>query len=175
MADAEAVVSSLPDDKTIEYIGLVLNKRGLLRALATREGGKRGVDEVGAVAVASDTFGAKNQGQTSAESVQISKEIVQMAQEHGMSAQVTVSTAFGCPFEGRVAQETVIRMVDEIAAANPREIAIADTIGVASPMKVAQLCERLREMFPELTLRAHFHNTTQYRHRQRMGSLQSRI
>jgi len=62
MADAEAVIAALPDRADCTYIGLALNKRGLLRALATREGGARGVDQVGCVIVASDTFGQKNQG-----------------------------------------------------------------------------------------------------------------
>ena len=62
MADAEAVIAGLPQDSDATYIGLVLNKRGLFRALETRAGGARGVDEVGAVAIASDTFATKNQG-----------------------------------------------------------------------------------------------------------------
>ena len=59
MADAEAVIEGLPDRKDMSYIGLCLNKRGVLRGLATREGNKRGIDEAGCVVVASDTFGEK--------------------------------------------------------------------------------------------------------------------
>lgn len=65
MADAEAVIAGLPDRDDVSYIGLTLNKRGVLRALATREGGRRGVDEIGCVIVATDTFGQKNQGRPS--------------------------------------------------------------------------------------------------------------
>ncbi|GHF23798.1 hydroxymethylglutaryl-CoA lyase [Kordiimonas sediminis] len=159
MADAEAVIAGLPDIKDVEYIGLVLNKRGLLRALETREGNKRGVDEVGAVAIASDSFAEKNQGQTMRESIDVSKDIVKMAKENGLSAQVTISTSFGCPFEGRVDPKTVIAMAEEIAEVAPREIAIADTIGVASPLRVREMCEELRSRLPDIPLRAHFHNT----------------
>jgi len=159
MADAEAVIAGLPDIKDACYIGLVLNKRGLLRALATREGNKRGVDEVGAVAIASDTFAEKNQGQTLKKSVTISKEIVRMAKAEGMGAQVTISASFGCPFEGRVAQDTVIAMAEDIASEGPREIAIADTIGVGSPKRVTELMAKLKEKLPDMPLRAHFHNT----------------
>lgn len=159
MADAEAVVAALPDLKDVTYIGLVLNKRGLLRAFDTREGNKRGVDEAGAVAVATDTFGAKNQGQTSAESVAVTKEIVRLARENGMAAQVTISTAFGCPFEGRVDPAKVIAMAEDIAEAGPREIAVADTIGVANPRAVFDMVAGLRERLPGLPIRAHFHNT----------------
>lgn len=159
MADAEAVISNLPDIKNVEYVGLVLNKRGLLRAMATREGNKRGVDEVGCVATASDTFGQKNQGQTRAESVTECKDIIKMAKQEGLQAQVTISTAWGCPFEGEVSPQTVIDMAIELADASPREIAIADTIGVATPLKVREIFEALKTALPDMPLRAHFHNT----------------
>lgn len=159
MADAEAVVAGLPDIKDIEYIGLVLNKRGFLRALATREGNKRGVDEVGLVAVASDSFGQKNQGQTGSESISVSKEIIRMAQHEGIGAQVTISVAFGCPFEGENDPQTVIDMALELAEAAPREIAIADTIGVATPQQVEALVISLKEALGDMPIRAHFHNT----------------
>ncbi len=159
MADAEAVVESLPDIKGVEYVGLVLNKRGYLRALATREGNKRGVDEVGCVVTASNTFGEKNQGQTREESISVAKEIIKLAKRDGLQAQVTVSTAFGCPFEGEVSKQTVVDMVKALADAEPREIAIADTIGVATPRDVTELVGLIRDAVPGITLRAHFHNT----------------
>lgn len=159
MADAEDVITGLADRKDVTYIGLVLNKRGLLRALATREGGKRGVDEAGCVAIASDTFADKNQGQTSAESVEITKDMIRLAKSEGMSAQATISASFGCPFEGRVDPARVIAMAEDIAEAGPREIAIADTIGVGSPKRVTEIVSAIRERLPEMPLRAHFHNT----------------
>lgn len=159
MADAEDVIASLEDRKDVTYIGLVLNKRGLLRALATREGGKRGVDEAGCVAIASDTFADKNQGQTSAESVEITKDMIKLAKSEGMSAQATISASFGCPFEGRVDPARVIAMAEDIAEAGPREIAIADTIGVGSPKRVTEIMSAIRERLPDMPLRAHFHNT----------------
>ncbi|WP_417456802.1 hydroxymethylglutaryl-CoA lyase [Kordiimonas sp.] len=159
MADAEAVVESLPDIKGVEYVGLVLNKRGYLRALATREGNKRGVDEVGCVVTASNTFGEKNQGQTREESILVAKEIIKLAKRDGLQAQVTVSTAFGCPFEGEVSKQTVVDIVKALADAEPREIAIADTIGVATPRDVTELVGLIRAAVPGITLRAHFHNT----------------
>lgn len=159
MADAEAVIAGLPDNKDVTYIGLVLNKRGLLRAFATRENGARGIDEAGCVAIASDTFAEKNQGQTLKSSVEITKDMIKMAKDEGMSAQATISASFGCPFEGRVDQATVVAMAEDIAEAGPREIAIADTIGVGSPLRVAELFTKLRERIPDMPLRAHFHNT----------------
>lgn len=159
MADAEAVIAALPDRKDVEYIGLVLNKRGYLRALETREGGARGVDEVGCVAIATDTFADKNQGQTSAESAEIAADICRLARRDGLSAQVTLSAAFGCPFEGKVDPQKVIDLALIVAEAEPREIAIADTIGVGVPAQVTDLMGRLQEAVPGIPLRAHFHNT----------------
>ncbi|MDA0339009.1 MAG: hydroxymethylglutaryl-CoA lyase, partial [Proteobacteria bacterium] len=119
MADAEAVVARLPDARDTQFIGLILNKRGYLRALETRAGGTRGVDQVGNVVVASNTFGEKNQGQTIDEAVEITSDILRLAKQDGMSAQVTISTAFGCPFEGEVPQERVIEIAKRLADAEP--------------------------------------------------------
>lgn len=160
MADAEAVIAGLPDRKDVSYIGLTLNKRGVLRALATKEGGRRGVDEIGCVIVATDTFGQKNQGQTVAEGIAEACEMIRFARENGLIAQVTISAAFGCPFEGDVPAQRIVDIARAVLEAGPSEIALADTIGVGVPAQVTDLYGRLREFVPaEIPLRAHFHNT----------------
>ncbi|RME67039.1 MAG: hydroxymethylglutaryl-CoA lyase, partial [Alphaproteobacteria bacterium] len=158
MADAEAVVAGLPDIADACYVGLVLNKRGYMRAVATREGG-RGSDEVGCVAVATETFAQKNQGQTVDEGVRVATEIVRLAARDGVGAQVTLSAVFGCPFEGRVPVARVVDIAKRIAEAGPREIALADTIGVAVPAQVRDLFGTVGAAVPGIPLRAHFHNT----------------
>jgi hydroxymethylglutaryl-CoA lyase len=160
MADAEDVIAGLPDHADASYIGLCLNKRGVLRALATREGGRRGVDEVGCVVVASDTFGRKNQGQTIAEGIAENSEMIRFAKAEGLIAQVTISAAFGCPFEGDVPQSRVVDMAKAMAEAEPAEIAIADTIGVGVPQQMTDLAGAVREAIPAaIPLRAHLHDT----------------
>ena len=158
MADAEAVVAGLPDIRNATYIGLVLNMRGLERAIETRDNG-RGIDEVGAVAVSTDSFAEKNQGQTRLESIEISNQIVRKAKEAGLSANVTLSASFGCPFEGEIAVENVVDMALRLAESEPRELAIADTIGVAVPDQVSEVFARVAEVVPHIPLRGHFHNT----------------
>lgn len=153
MADAEDVMAGLPDTDAVTYIGLVLNERGAERALATK------VHELGAVAVASDSFAMRNQGQTSAESVEVAKRIVDMAKAAGRSGQITISAAFGCPFDGEVDPDHVVAMAAALAEANPREIALADTIGVAVPSQVKALIGRVRAAIGTIPIRAHFHNT----------------
>ncbi|MEL6875741.1 MAG: hydroxymethylglutaryl-CoA lyase [Pseudomonadota bacterium] len=160
MADAEAVIAGLPDRADMSYIGLCLNKRGVLRALATREGNKRGIDEAGCVIVASDTFGQKNQGQTIDEGIRENREMIRFAKAEGLKAQVTISAAFGCPFEGAVPADTVIRIASEMAEEEPLEIALADTIGVGVPAQVEDLFGRLKQILPDnISMRAHFHDT----------------
>ncbi|ATW03058.1 hydroxymethylglutaryl-CoA lyase [Sphingorhabdus sp. YGSMI21] len=160
MADAEAVIAGLPDRDDVSYIGLCLNKRGVLRGLATREGNKRGIDEAGCVVVASDTFGQKNQGQTIEQGIKENREMIRFAKAEGLKAQVTISAAFGCPFEGAVDPETVLHIAEEMAAEDPMEIALADTIGVGVPAQVTDLFGRLKEILPaHIKMRAHFHDT----------------
>lgn len=153
MADAEAVVAALPDDSPTSYVGLVLNEKGAERALATK------LDELGAVAVATDRFAQKNQGQTSDESVAVASAIVKRAKAAGRRANVTISAAFGCPFEGEVPADRVVDIARRLAEADPDDIALADTIGVADPWRVRDLIERVKSAIPHLVLRGHFHNT----------------
>lgn len=160
MADAEDVIAGLPDRDDCTYIGLALNKRGVLRGVATREGGKRGIDEIGCVIVASDTFGQKNQGQTIAEGIAEARDMIRFARDEGLEAQVTISAAFGCPFEGKVAPETVLAIAEEMAGEDVREIALADTIGIGVPAQVFDLFVQLGELLgSKLLMRAHFHDT----------------
>lgn len=153
MADAEAVIAALPEDDSVTFVGLVLNQRGLERAFDTR------IDEVGCVALTSDTFAQKNQGQTYRESVQVAGSILRRARQNGFKANVTISAAFGCPFEGEIPLQRVVDMALELSQETPHEIAIADTIGVGDPWRVAKLLGALREVLPGMPLRAHFHNT----------------
>jgi hydroxymethylglutaryl-CoA lyase len=153
MADAEAVMAALSETDAVTYIGLVLNVRGAQRALETK------VHQLGAVAIASDSFGIRNQGQTSPDSVKVACDIVALAKAHGRSGQVTISAAFGCPFEGYVSPDRVVEMAREIAKAGPCEIALADTIGVAVPSQVKDLIKRVKVVIGDIPVRAHFHNT----------------
>jgi len=160
MADAEDVIAGLPDRADATYIGLALNKRGVMRGFATREGGKRGIDQIGCVLVASDTFGQKNQGQTIAEGIAENRDMIRFAKAEGMRAQITISAAFGCPFEGEVKPEAVLQIAEEMAAEAPEEIALADTIGVGTPAQVSDLFGKLGELLGgKIPMRAHFHNT----------------
>ncbi len=154
MADADAVAAGLPDRDDVTYIGLVMNQRGAERALAPGR-----IDQLGAVAVATDTFAMANQNQTSDGSVYAARAIIAAAQGAGRTGQVTIAAAFGCPFEGEVAEARVLAMVAALAQAGPVEIALADTIGVANPAHVGRLVAQVRDLIAPIPVRVHFHNT----------------
>jgi len=109
--------------------------------------------------MASDTFSRRNQGVSTAESIAAWRRIARAAHASGIRAQVTVSTAFGCPFEGEVPVARVLEVVQRVAEAAPFEIALADTIGVGVPAQVTEILGRVREAVPGVALRCHFHNT----------------
>ena len=153
MADAEEVMKALPRRAGVHYIGLVLNRKGFERAAAA------GCNEIGMAVVASNTFNQRNQGVTTEESIAAWLDIAAAAQQAGIAVQVTVSAAFGCPFEGEVPVARVVEIVQRVADAHPFEIALADTIGVGVPAQVTELISRVREAVPGIALRCHFHNT----------------
>jgi hydroxymethylglutaryl-CoA lyase len=154
MADADAVCAALPQRDDVTYIGLVMNLRGAERAIATGR-----INQIGAVVVSTDRFALANQGQTSAESVVVAKEIISRSKAEGLSAQATIAASFGCPFEGEVAEDQVVVIARQLAEAGPVEIALADTIGVADPAHVARLVGKVTAAVHPLPVRVHFHNT----------------
>lgn len=155
MADAEAVCAGLPDPGAgVTYIGLVMNLRGAERAIATGR-----IHQLGAIVVATDSFARANQGQSSAESVAVAAAVIERARAAGLTAQVTIGAAFGCPFEGEVAEDRVVAMAAQLAEAAPVEVALADTIGVGDPAQAVRLVTRVREAIAPIPVRVHFHNT----------------
>ncbi len=154
MADAEAVVAGVEKRNDVCYIGLVLNMKGYERARET------GLNEIGTVVCATDTFAQKNQGQaTWQESLEVSANIIRRATREGRSAQATIAVSWGCPFEGEVDPNRVVEIAKTVADAGAVDIAIADTIGVGVPSQVRDLFDRVHEAVGDVPLRAHFHNT----------------
>ncbi len=154
MADAEAVLSKLSSQVFEGAIGLVLNERGLDRALETP------LQEINYVVVVTDTFSQKNQGMSVAENLVVAKNVVERASNAGLRVSITLSAAFGCPFEGEVAVSRLVDVARVVGSYMPFEIALADTIGVAVPIDVKRRIEAVREVLdPTIQLRCHFHNT----------------
>ena len=154
MADAEQLMASLPRPDGVSYIGLVMNRRGLERALAA------GVDEINAVVVCSDAFCRRNQNMTTEQALDAWSDLAEGARAGGIAAGVTLSAAFGCPYEGEMPVERLAAVAAEAARSGPEEIALADSIGVAVPADVTERVAAVREAVGGgVRLRAHFHNT----------------
>ncbi|MEM8814681.1 MAG: hydroxymethylglutaryl-CoA lyase [Pseudomonadota bacterium] len=153
MADAEALIERLPERDDVSYIGLIMNERGLDRALATKIG------EIGMVVVSTDTYNRKNQNVTTDESIAAWHAISRRAKDNGLRANVMISAAFGCPYEGEVSVERVVELAGQVLESEPAELGIADSIGVAVPAQVTELLGRVSELTGDLPLRCHFHNT----------------
>jgi hydroxymethylglutaryl-CoA lyase len=151
MADAEAVMARAPRRDGVSYAGLVLNRRGLQRAVDS------GVDEVNVVVVASETFSRRNQGTSIDDGIRTAEAVVAGATSAGLWTTVTIAAAFGCPFEGEVPVRRVVDIVRR-AAAGADELALADTIGVAVPADVTRRLGAVREI-TGVPLRCHFPNT----------------
>lgn len=154
MADAGEVMAALPRLAGVTYAGLVMNARGLERALAA------GVDEINIVVVATDTFCGRNQGTTTAQAVEVAAGWVAGARSAGVRSTVTIGAAFGCPFEGEVPIERLRDVIAGVVDAGPDELALADTIGVAVPHEITQRVRLARELAgPDTPLRLHLHDT----------------
>ncbi|MFN3857577.1 MAG: hydroxymethylglutaryl-CoA lyase [Caulobacter sp.] len=154
MAGAEEIMSGLPADPSRSRIGLVLNERGWDRCVAAA------CDEANVVVCASDGFGIRNQGASIAEQVDSLGAIAaRKAADGGPPISLTISVAFGCPFDGEVAEDTVVSIARAGAALKVDEIALADTIGVADPWTVRARVEAVRKVSGDIPLRLHFHDT----------------
>jgi hydroxymethylglutaryl-CoA lyase len=154
MAGAEEISEALPHAAGHSRIGLVLNARGWDRCVAA------GCDEANVVVCATDGFGIRNQGASAAEQTAAMQAIAQRQHaEGGPPITVTISVAFGCPFDGEVSEEQVMRIVRAAAEAGVAEIALADTIGVADPWLVRKRVEAAKTAAPGIPLRMHFHDT----------------
>ena len=154
MAGAEEVMTGLAPGGGRSRIGLVLNMRGWERAVAAK------CDEANVVVCATDGFGIRNQGASTAEQMQALAEIAARRDaQGGPPISVTFSVAFGCPFDGEVAQDHLVALAREAAGLNIAEIALADTIGVADPWTVRRRIEAVRGVIGDKKLRLHFHDT----------------
>ena len=153
MADAEELLTKLPLSGDVSYIGLVMNERGLDRALETP------VHEIGMVVVATDSYNLRNQGVPTDESIDAWLKIAARARANGKIANVMISSAFGCPFEGEVSPDRIVDIAKKVMEADPAELGIADSFGVAVPNQVTDLLGMLQDALGPVPLRCHLHNT----------------
>ncbi len=151
MAGAEDVVAAAGDPGRTELSGLVLNEKGYDRLRETS------LRRVNVTVAATDSFSERNAGMSRADALGQLRRVLERAAADGRPATATVSVAWGCPFEGRVDEDEVLRVAEELAAAGADELVLADTIGVATPTPVRRLVARTAELGRPTG--GHFHNT----------------
>lgn len=158
LADADDVLAQIERVPGVVYVALVPNIRGVQNAAATR----RKPDEVNAVVSASETHNRANINRTHEQSLAELPTMVKVAHEAGMKITMSLSTTFGCPFEGRVQEDVVLRFVEAFRKQGFDGISLADTTGMANPRQVEDLTRRVLREFPppdETYYTLHFHNT----------------
>jgi hydroxymethylglutaryl-CoA lyase/(R)-citramalyl-CoA lyase len=151
MAGAEEVVSALTRPEGGVLAGLALNERGYERLAACR------LDEVRFAFGVTESFNRRNQNASVEESLATAGEIVARAKNDGITVAITLSVAFGCPFEGLVDEGHVLGLAERVAASGPDAIILADTIGVAVPAQARRLVERVLAL--RVPVGGHFHDT----------------
>ena len=152
LGDAEEVMAGVSRRPDSRLAGLVLNERGFERALLA------GVDEVNVVVLVSETFSRRNQGMGVEEALAMWSRVASEATAAGVGASVTLSAAFGCPYEGVVDPNTVRELARRVTAAGPFEVGLADTIGCAVPPEVEDLVRGVAAD-TGLPVRVHLHNS----------------
>ena len=154
MAGAEEIMADLAADAARSRIGLVLNERGWDRCVAAA------CDEANVAVCATDGFGIRNQAASVDQQLDTLAVIAgRKNAEGGPPITLTISVAFGCPFDGEVSEDQVVSIARAGAALNVDEIALADTIGVADPWTVRRRVEAVRAVIGDTPLRLHFHDT----------------
>ena len=151
MDGAEEVVASLERRPGVVFAGLVLNERGYERLAAS------GLAEAHLTVAVSESFSRENANASVEEAAAAAERILARAREDGIRATVTLSTAFGCPFEGLVDPGRVLALADRLAAAGAAEVVYADTIGVGVPRQVKELARASTDL--GVPIGVHLHNT----------------
>ncbi len=153
LADAEALMHRMHRQPGVRYTALVPNLRGLERALSCRP------DEVNLVMSVSENHNRANLRMTRKQSQAQLLAMIAEARAAGVPVNVSLSTVFGCPFEGEVDSDAVMALAESFAQAGAQGITLCDTTGMAYPNQVAQMCEQFRQPLPEAGLTIHLHNT----------------
>ncbi len=157
LADADYVATHLPQREGILYSALIPNMRGYERALAAR------IQEVTLVISASESHNRANLNHSVGESLVQLRQVAERARDDGIAVRGAIATSFGCPFEGKVAPESVLSIVRAYAEMEVQQVSLADTIGVGNPHQVYELFQLARQELPEnISLSAHFHDRAGY-------------
>jgi len=153
LADAVEVLQTIKRQKNITYAALVPNIRGLERALQAE------VDEVSVFMSASESHNQSNINKTIHHTFPILEEVVTGAKAAHKNVRGYISTVIGCPYEGYIQPEKVLRVTEKLLEMGIDEISLGDTIGVGVPTQVESLLNELLKRYPVEHFAMHFHDT----------------
>ena len=153
LADAEALAAELTRFDNVEFSALVASPNGAKRAIAA------GLNSIEYVVSASDAHSRANVGRGTADATVAIADVARIAHDSGASVEVIVATAWDCPFDGPTASQRVLDIITAAVDLGVDRIAIADTIGTATPRRVQTLISQVRPLLGDTPLGAHFHNT----------------
>jgi len=153
LRDAEQVMRQIERVPGVVYAVLVPNLKGCKRALACQ------VDEINLVMSASQSHNQVNLRMTCEQSLGQFREIAELATRSSIFVNGSISTAFGCPFEGRIPESRVLELIRQLLDTGIQGVTLCDTTGMANPEQVRRLCEAALGRWPEVPFTLHFHNT----------------
>ncbi|AHL76121.1 hydroxymethylglutaryl-CoA lyase [Stutzerimonas stutzeri] len=153
LRDAEEVMRGIRRVAGVEYTVLVPNVKGCERALSCD------VDEINLVMSASDTHGLANLRMTPEQSLVQFREIIEVTRGSDVFINASLSTTFGCPFEGEIPEPRVYELVQRLLDIGVQGVTLCDTTGMADPAQVERICRHAVTQWPEAVFTAHFHNT----------------
>jgi len=153
MATSAEVMAGITRKPGVIYSVLTPNMKGFEAALAA------GADEVVIFSSASEAFAQKNINCSIAESIERFREVAEAAKQNKIRLRGSISCAFGCPYQGEVAVDSVSDVVQRLRDLGCDEIDIADTIGVGTARQVQNVMQRVAQDFPIAALSGHFHDT----------------
>lgn len=153
MADTDDLIRQLPAQDLSLVSALILNERGLDRALAC------GVKHVSMSVSVSNAHSLKNARMEADEALRRMTELVRQALAAGLSVRAGLQCSFGCVYEGTISEESVLRAAEQMAAAGAVEINLADSTGMADPHAVRSLVQKVRTAFPDILFSLHLHDT----------------
>jgi len=153
MADTGSVLKRLRRRSDVSYTVLVPNAKGF------EEATRHNIGEIAVFAAASETFSQRNINCSITESLQRLGSVTELACANGVKVRGYVSCVLGCPFEGDIPPEAVVRVSEELLGMGCYEISLGDTIGVGTPLKTETLLEAISRIVPINRLAVHFHDT----------------
>jgi len=153
MADTDELIRIIGKQDATVVSALILNDKGLERALNC------GVSHLSMSVSVSDTHNRKNARRPAAEALTSMTALITEALKAGLNVRAGLQCAFGCVYEGPIAEEAVLRAAEKMVATGVKEINLADTTGMATPVSIRSLVGRVRSAFPDVAVSLHLHDT----------------